>query len=63
MIWFFSLLSLAALLQCCCCGSARAGPHGHGLEIARVSPARAPGRPDENRCLETFAGNSCASCG
>src|SRR5712671_3595984 len=39
MIWFFSLLSLAALTSALLLWQRESGPHGHGLEIARVSPA------------------------
>ncbi len=39
MIWFFSLLSLAALTAALLLWQRESGPHGHGLEIARVSPA------------------------
>ena len=39
MIWFFSLLSLAALTSVLLLWRRESGPHGHGLEVARVSPA------------------------
>src|ERR1700704_1201045 len=39
MIWFLSLLSLAALTSVLLLWQRESGPHGHGLEIARVSPA------------------------
>jgi len=39
MIWFFSLLSLAALTSVLLLWQRESGPHGHGLEVARVSPA------------------------
>ena len=39
MIWFFGLLSLAALTSVLLLWQRESGPKGHGLEIARVSPA------------------------
>jgi MFS family permease len=39
MIWFFGLLSLAALTSVLLLWQRESGPQGHGLEIARVSPA------------------------
>ena len=39
MIWFFALLSLAALTSVLLLWQRERGPKGHGLEIARVSPA------------------------
>ena len=38
MIWFFGLLSLAALTSVLLLWQRESGPHGHGLEVARVSP-------------------------
>src|SRR5882762_2957922 len=39
MIWFFALLSLAALTSVLLLWQRESGPKGHGLEVARVSPA------------------------
>src|SRR5882762_6470734 len=39
MIWFFGLLSLAALTSVLLLWQRERGPKGHGLEVARVSPA------------------------
>jgi MFS family permease len=38
MLWFFGLLSLLALTSAVLLWRREAGPHGHGLEIARDSP-------------------------
>jgi len=43
MIWFFGLLSLAALTSVLLLWQRESGPHGHGLEVARVSPAARAG--------------------
>jgi MFS family permease len=43
MIWFFSLLSLAALTSVVLLWQRESGPKGHGLEVARASPAPRPG--------------------
>jgi len=39
MIWFFGLLSLAALTSVLLLWQRESGPQGHGLEVARGSPA------------------------
>jgi MFS family permease len=43
MIWFFSLLSLAAVTSVVLLWQRERGPKGHGLEVARPSPAPRPG--------------------